>query len=180
MSLYKEFNEKKKSTLQEKLGKKNVHQVPTIDKVVVNVWIWSLVTRKGLKDFSDIEKNIMRITGQKPKIVKSRKSVSNFKLREDMPIMLMVTLRKELAYDFVERLVNLTLPRLRDFRGLTPKKFDWHGNYSIGFNNLSMFAEIKPDDIITNCGIQISIVTSADNDEDAKHLLETLWVIFIK
>ena len=180
MSLYKEFNEKKKSQLQEKLGKKNIHQVPTIDKVVVNVWIWSLVTRKGLKDFSDIEKNIMRITGQKPKIVKSRKSVSNFKLREDMPIMLMVTLRNQTAYDFLERLVNLTLPRLRDFRGLSPKKFDWNWNYSIGFNNLAMFAEIKPDEIITNCGIQISIVTNADNDDDAKQLLESLWIIFIK
>ena len=180
MSLYKEFNEKKKKELQEKLGKKNVHQIPTIDKVVVNVWIWSLVTRKGLKDFSDIEKNIMRITGQKPKIVKSRKSVSNFKLREDMPIMLMVTLRNQTAYDFVERLVNLTLPRLRDFRWLSPKKFDWNGNYSMGFNNLAMFAEIKPDEIVTNCGIQISIVTNADSDEDAKALLETLWVIFIK
>jgi len=116
MSLYHDFNTKIKFELKEKLWKKNIHQVPKIDKVIVSMGIGSLATRKWMKDFSDLEKNLMTITGQKPQMIKSKKSISNFKLRENMPMMLKVTLRRDRAYDFIERLVNFVLPRGRDFQ----------------------------------------------------------------
>lgn len=101
--------------LKERLGFKNINEVPRVDKVIVAMGIGSLVTRKGHKDFDEFEKNLIRITGQKPILVKSKKSISNFKLREGVPVMLKVTLRGERAYDFMERLTKLVLPRIRDF-----------------------------------------------------------------
>ena len=180
MNLYKEFKEKKRLQLKEKLWKKNIYQVPEIDKVVVAMWIWNLATKKGIKDFSDLEENLKQITGQKPILVRAKKSVSNFKLREWMPVMLKVTLRKQKAYDFIERLSVYVLPRLRDFAGIDPRKIDKFWNLSIWFKDQTPFAEIHPDQIKIPQWIQVTIATTADNSEDAKVLLEKLWILFIK
>ncbi len=180
MSLYKEFREKIRYELKDKLNKKNIHEVPQIEKVIVSMGIGSLVTRKGIKDFSDLEKNLATITGQKPVIVRAKRSVSNFRLREGMPVMLKVTLRKKRAYDFIERMVKLYLPRVRDFKWVSPRKFDWWWNYNYAFLNQTVFPEIHPDDIKTPMGVQVNIVTTTDSDEEAKILLESLGFIFEK
>lgn len=178
VTLYEEFKSKIKPQLKTKLAKKNVHEVPAIDKVVVTMWIWSLATRKWVKDFADLENNLATITGQKPLMIKSKKAVSNFKLRENMPIMLKVTLRRQKAYDFIERLVKLTLPRVRDFVWVSPRGFDGKWNYSLWFLNQSVFAELGPDDIKTNQWVQITIVTTTTVDAEAKELLASLGIIF--
>ena len=180
MSLYKEFKEKIRPQLKEKLWKKNIHEVPQIEKVIVSMGIWSLVTRKGIKDFSDLENNLATITWQKPVVVKAKRSVSNFKLREGMPVMLKVTLRKQRAYDFLERMIKLYLPRVRDFKWISPRKFDGFGNYNYAFLDQTVFPEIKPDDIKTPMGVQVNIVTTTDSDEEAKILMESLGFIFEK
>jgi large subunit ribosomal protein L5 len=110
--------------LQKDLGIKNINAAPKIDKIIVAVGIGSLATRKSLKDFDEFEKNIRTITGQKARVYKSKKSISNFKLREDLPVMLQTTLRKQRAYDFLDRFVKLVMPRIRDFSGLSDKNFD--------------------------------------------------------
>ena len=118
------FNKEIVPMLKEKLGVKNVNQTPKIDKVIVSIGIGSLATRKSIKDFEEFEKNLKKITGQKPLLIKSRKAISNFKLREGMPVMLKSTLRRDKAYDFLDRFVKVVLPRLRDFNGLSSKSFD--------------------------------------------------------
>jgi len=180
MGLYQDFKEKIMYELKEKLWKKNIHEVPKIDKVVVSMGIGSLATRKGIKDFSDLEKNLATITWQKPVLIRAKRAVSNFKLRKWMPVMLKVTLRKKRAYDFLERLVKLVLPRVRDFKWVSPRKFDWWWNYNIWFTSQTVFPEIHPDDIKTPMGVQVSISTTADTDEEAKVLLEHLWFVFEK
>lgn len=178
MSLYKQYHDKIKHDLKRKLELKNIHQVPKIEKVIVSMWIWSLTTRKGIKDFSDLEDNLKKVTWQKPVIVKSKKSISNFKLREDMPVMIRVTLRGKKAYDFIERLVKMYLPRVRDFQWINPKKFDWKWNYSIWFDSQSIFAELTPEEIKTIHWVQINIVTSCSLDEQAKELFWHVGLIF--
>jgi len=165
-------------TLKDKLWVKNIHAVPVIDKLVVSIWIWSLATRKSVKDFEEFEKNLKSITGQKPVLIKSRKSISNFKLREWMPVMLKVTLRRDKAYDFLDRFVKVVLPRLRDFSGLSAKSFDSKWNLNIWLVNYNIFPELSVDDVVTPIGLQITIVTTGDNSEQSKALLETLWLIF--
>jgi large subunit ribosomal protein L5 len=179
MSLYTSFKTTGKKKLQEQLWKTNVHETPVIEKVIVAVGIGSLATRKWMKDFTDIEKNIMTITGQKPHLILSKKSISNFKLREDMPVMLRTTLRWKKAYDFIERIVTLVLPRLRDFQGISNKKFDGKGNYSLWFSSQASFAEINPEEITTPIGVQVTIVTSTTVDAEAKALLQSLGIIFV-
>lgn len=163
-----------------RLGDINVNKVPKIDKVVVAIGIGSLVTRKGIKDFSEIEKNLMMITGQKPHMVNAKKSVSNFKLREGMPVMMKVTLRSKKAYDFLFKVMAIVLPRVRDFEGLSVKSFDKSGNYTFGLPNYSLFPELHPDDVTLPVGMQISIGTTANNGEDAQVLLEELGFVFKK
>lgn len=147
-------------------------------KVVVAMGIGSLVTRKGAKDFADLESNLMAITGQKPHLIKAKTSISNFKLREGLPVMLRVTLRGKKAHDFIERLRTYVLPRMRDFVGLPNRKFDGRGNYSIGFPNQVIFPEIMPEQVTTSMGVQITFATTADTDTDAKALLQELGIIF--
>jgi len=180
MSLFKTFSTTTRSSLKKSMWKNNIHQVPQIDKIVVTMWVWSLATRKWVKDFSELESDLSAITAQKPYMILSKKSVSNFKLREWMPAMLKTTLRSKKAYDFIERLTVLTLPRVRDFSWVSRKKFDWNWNYSIWFKSQSVFAEIVPETIKHEMWVQITIVTTADTDEDAKLLLESLWIIFDK
>lgn len=178
MSALQQFNKEIVPALKEKLWVKNIHSVPRIEKVVVSVGIWSLATRKSVKDFDEFEKNLIKITGQKPTLIKSRKSISNFKLREGMPVMYKVTLRRARAYDFLARFVKVVLPRLRDFSGLSSKSFDQKGNMNIGLVNYNIFPELNVDDVNTPMGLQITIVTSTTSTERSKALLQELWLLF--
>ena len=178
MNTLEAFNTKVLKNLQTQLAIKNVNAVPKIDKVVVAIGIGSLATRKSLKDFDEFEKIITKLTGQKARILKSKKAISNFKLREDMPVMLQTTLRKQKAYDFLDRLVKLVLPRLRDFSGFTEKPFDGQGNFNIWLPNYNIFPELSLDDVVTPMGLQITIVTTTKNNAHAKALLQGLWFIF--
>lgn len=128
--------------LKDHLNLKNINQAPKVDKVIVAMGIGSLVTRKGHKDFEEFERNLIRITGQKPVLIKSKKAISNFKLREGMPVMLKVTLRGERAYDFLDRFCKLVLPRVRDFSGISKKSFDPKGNLNLGLQNYNIFPEL--------------------------------------
>lgn len=177
---YASFITSGKKELQAKLAKKNIHQVPVITKIVVAMGIGSLASRKWVKDFSDLESNLKDITGQKPHVIISKKAISNFKLRIGMPVMLRVTLRGRKAYDFMERVTTYVLPRIRDFNGLSPKKFDGMGNYHVGLKQQTLFPEISPEQVTIPMGVQISVATSATSDADAKALLETLGCIFVK
>lgn len=179
MSLYDTFKKTISKDLAKKLGKKNLHQVPTISKIVVSMWIGSLHTRKWVKDFTDLQDNLKSITGQKPYMIRSKQSISNFKLREGMPSMISVTLRGKKAYDFIERLRVLVLPRVRDFNGLNPKSFDKMGNYSIGLKDQSVFPEINYEDLQTLCGLQITIVPTTSVIEESKELLRSLGLVFV-
>lgn len=176
--LEKQFKGKIIKEVKEALGKKNILEVPGIEKVVVST---------GTGDFKDdkntidkIAAEIAKITGQKPKVNLSRKAVSAFKLRIGQPVGLTVTLRGERMYDFINRFVNIALPRVRDFKGLKNGSFDEKGNYSIGIRDYSIFPEIKYEDITVNFGVEVSIKTTARNKEDAKVLLEKLGFPFEK
>ncbi|GHW02638.1 50S ribosomal protein L5 [candidate division SR1 bacterium] len=164
--------------LKDKLQLKNINETPKIDKVVVSMGIGSLVTRKGHKDFEEFERNLKIITGQKPRMCKSKKSISNFKLREGMPVMLNVTLRKDKALDFIERVTKLVLPRIRDFSGISKKSFDPKGNLNFGIKNYALFPEFAVDAVNIPMGIQITVVSTAGNPEKAQVFLETLGFIF--
>lgn len=163
---------------KEKLGANNPNAMPKIEKVVVACGIWSLVTRKGHKDFDEFEKNLIKITWQKPQMIKSKKSISNFKLREWLPVMLRVTLRNKKAYDFMDRLVKLVLPRVRDFSWVSDKSFDHQANFNMWLANYNVFPELNVDDVVTPMGLQITIVTSTKNTEKSKELLKWLGIIF--
>ncbi|HPC34120.1 MAG TPA: 50S ribosomal protein L5 [Candidatus Absconditabacterales bacterium] len=171
---YKDY----KNNLQKRLNLKNVNAIPTIESVIINMGIGSIVTRKGHKDFEEFEKNLAKITGQKPRIVKAKKSISNFKLREGMPVMLQSTLRGNRALDFIERLYKLILPRIRDFSGLNKRSFDSQANLTIGIKNYSIFPELGLDDVTIPMGIGITIVTSTNDKEKSIALLEELGFVF--
>lgn len=178
MSLYAQMKSEVLPALKEELGLKNVFAAPKIEKVRINVGIGSLA--KQTKDFSEVIDNVSKIAGQKPVVTKAKLAVSNFKLRKGMPVGITTTLRGKRAYDLVDRLVNIVLPRVRDFRGLSAKAFDGHGNYSIGFKEALVFPEISPDDVTNVHGIQITIVTSAKNNEQGIALLKKLGFPFKK
>ncbi len=178
MNTLETFRKEKAPILQKSLGIKNINALPKLEKVIVAIGIWSLVTRKSLKDFNEFEKNILKITGQKSRMIKSKKSISNFKLREWLPVMLQVTLRKWRAYDFVDRFVKLVLPRMRDFSGLSDKSFDHQGNYTIGVPNYNIFPELSLDDVVTPMGLQITFVSSSKDSMKTKALMQSLWFIF--
>jgi large subunit ribosomal protein L5 len=153
------FNKEIAPALKEKLGVKNVNQVPKVEKVIISIGIGSLATRKSIKDFEEFEKNLKKISGQKPVLVKSKKSISNFKLREGMPVMLKSTLRRDRAYDFLDRFVKVVLPRLRDFSGLSSKSFDAKGNLNIGIVNYNIFPELDIEDITAPTTITTAILS---------------------
>lgn len=178
MSLYDRMQSEITPALKKELGLKSDLATPRVTKVKVNVGIGSLA--KQTKDFSEVIENVAKITGQKPVIMKSRIAVSNFKLRKGMPVGISTTLRGKRAYDLIDRLVNIIFPRVRDFRGISTKSFDGNGNYSIGFKEALVFPEINPDDITNVHGVQITIVTTAKNDEDAMALLKKIGFPFKK
>ncbi len=167
-----------KKNLQKRLNLKNINAVPTLETVIVNMGIWSIVTRKWHKDFEEFEKNLSKITWQKPRIVKAKKSISNFKLREWMPVMLQSTLRGNRALDFIDRLYKIILPRIRDFSWLNKRSFDSQANLTIGIKNYSIFPELGLDDVTIPMWIGITIVTSTNNQEKSIALLEELGFVF--
>ncbi len=178
MNTLEAFNTKVLKNLQKQLAIKNINAVPKINKVIVSIGIGSLATRKSVKDFDEFEKIITKITGQKARVYKSKKAISNFKLREGIPVMLQTTLRKQKAYDFLDRFMKLVMPRLRDFTGFTEKNFDGQWNFSIWLPNYNIFPELSLDDVSTTMGLQITIVTTTKDNAHAKALLQWLWFIF--
>ena len=145
--------------------------VPRIEKVKINVGIGSIMT-KGNKDYDDVLTNVTAIAGQKPLITKAKKAISNFKTRKGLPVGITVTLRGERMYDFINKLVNIVLPRVRDFRGISTKAFDGRGSYNIGFKEHTVFPEINPDDIVKAHGVQVTICTTGKNTEETMALLK--------
>src|ERR1700757_8874 len=175
--LYKEYRERVVPALRETLGYKNALQVPKIDKVVVNTCIPA--SSSDLKQaLEDAKRELSLITGQKPAETKSKKSISNFKLRKGQAIGAKVTLRGDRMYEFLERLIKMALPRIRDFRGISAKAFDGRGNYTLGVQDQSIFPEIELDRIKRNIGFDITIVTTAKTNDEAKALLTELGVPF--
>ncbi|MEY2989577.1 MAG: 50S ribosomal protein L5 [Candidatus Nanopelagicales bacterium] len=162
--------------LRQEFGFRNVMQVPTVSKVVVNMGVGeaardSKLIEGAIRDLTDI-------TGQKPQVTKARKSIAQFKLREGQPIGAHVTLRGDRMWEFLDRLLSIALPRIRDFRGLSPKQFDGKGNYTFGLNEQSMFHEIDQDKIDRTRGMDITIVTTATNDDEGRALLRLLGFPF--
>jgi len=164
--------------LMKKFGYKSVMQIPKLEKIVVNVGCGE--ARDNPKMLDAIVADIMQITGQKPVLCKAKKSVANFKLREGMTIGAKVTLRGERMYEFLDRLFNLALPRVRDFRGINPNSFDGRGNYSMGVREQLIFPEIDYDKIDKVRGMDICLVTSAKTDEEARELLTLMGAPFTR
>lgn len=174
--LQEQYKEKVFPTLLNEFAYKNKMQVPKLEKIVVSMGVGDAIQEK--KRLDEASSDMMKITGQKPKVCRARKSVSNFKLREGMPIGCMVTLRGQRMYEFLDRLVNLAIPRVRDFRGLNPKGFDGRGNYNMGFNEQSVFPEIEIDKVQYQQGMNITMVTSAKTDDEARRMLALFGMPF--
>ena len=164
--------------LMNKFSYKNVMEIPKLDKIVVNVGAGE--ARDNSKVIDAILRDLAAITGQKPLVCKARKSVANFKLREGMPIGAKVTLRGERMYEFLDRLFNVALPRVRDFRGINPNGFDGRGNYNMGLKEQLIFPEIEYDKIDKVRGMDICFVTTAKTDEEARELLRLMGAPFAK
>jgi len=162
--------------MMKRFGYKNVMEVPKIDKIVINMGLGEAI--QNVKVLEVAEKELAAITGQKPVITKARKAIANFKLREGMPIGCKVTLRHERMYEFLDRLLNLALPRIRDFKGVSSKAFDGRGNYALGIREQIIFPEIDYDKIDKIKGMNIVIATTAKNDEEAKALLQFMGMPF--
>lgn len=175
-NLLKKYKEEVAPKLKEKFELTNVFQIPKVEKIVINIGVG-----KGLKDskyIEAVENTLVRITGQKPIQTKAKKSISNFKIREGMIVGLKVTLRRSRMWDFLEKLVKVTLPRVRDFRGISSTCFDKKGNYTLGLKEHLAFPEIKPDEVELIHGLEISIKTSTESDEQAFSLLQALGFPF--
>eukprot|EP00831_Metopus_contortus_P053492 TRINITY_DN4494_c0_g1_i4.p5 TRINITY_DN4494_c0_g1~~TRINITY_DN4494_c0_g1_i4.p5 ORF type:complete len:190 (+),score=29.88 TRINITY_DN4494_c0_g1_i4:968-1537(+) len=157
---------------------KNINQVPKLEKITVNMGVGEATQNKAVLD--NAVKDLQMITGRKVKITKAKKSISNFKLREGMPIGCCVTLRGEVMYEFLDRLVSIVIPRIRDFRGLSKKSFDGRGNYTLGIKEQVVFPEIEYEKIDKVRGLDITIVTSASSNEEALELLINMGVPFKK
>lgn len=164
--------------LQKEFSYRNPMQVPKITKVVLNMGLGEAVQNPKVIESAEIE--IATITGQKPVITRSRKSISNFKLREGLPIGVMVTLRRQHMWEFLDRLMNIALPRVRDFRGVSPRGFDGKGNFTMGLKEQIIFPEINVDKLDKVKGMNISIVTTANTDAEARSLLAHLGMPFRK
>jgi large subunit ribosomal protein L5 len=162
--------------LAQKLGRSNVHDLPRLEKIVVNMGVGSAVTEK--KHIDDAVAALTVITGQKPLVTKSKKAVANFRLRENMPIGAKVTLRGLRMYEFLDRLISLALPRVRDFRGLSTEAFDGHGNYSLGLAEQLVFPELNPDKFTRPQGMNVTMVISGGNNDESRELLRGFGVPF--
>ena len=167
-----------KDAMVKKIGYKNVIQIPKLDKIVINMGVGE--AKENAKVLDTAIKDLETITGQKAVVTRAKKSVANFKLREGMPIGCKVTLRGEKMYEFTDRLVNLALPRVRDFRGVNPDAFDGRGNYALGIKEQLIFPEIEYDKVDKVRGMDIIFVTTAETDEEARELLTLFGMPFKK
>jgi large subunit ribosomal protein L5 len=169
--LYEKYVSEVVPALKQKHRYTNVHQIPRMEKIVVNMGVSASLEKSALDDAA---KDLALITGRKPATSRSRHSIANFKLRKDQPIGCRVTLRREAMYEFFDRLVATALPRIRDFRGLSPRKFDGRGNYTFGVGDQTIFPEVELDKIKRTQGMDITIVTSARTDAEALDLLKMM------
>lgn len=174
--LQEKYNSEIVSVLKEKLGRSNVMSLPRLQKIVVNMGVGSTITeKKYMEEAVDV---LTQVTGQKPVITKARKSIANFRLREGMNIGCMVTLRGARMYEFMDRLISIVLPRVRDFQGLNPKSFDGHGNYNLGLTEFLVFPELNPDKYSKSQGMNITFVTRGDSDDDSREMLRAFGMPF--
>lgn len=171
-----QYEEKIVSKLIEQFGYKNIHQVPKVVKITVNRGLGEAA--QNAKALESSIQEIAIITGQKPVVTRAKKAIAGFKIRQGMPIGVMVTLRSERMYAFLDRLINLALPRIRDFRGINPKSFDGRGNYNLGLREQLIFPEVDYDSIDQIRGMDISIVTTANTDEEGRALLKEMGMPF--
>jgi large subunit ribosomal protein L5 len=173
------YKERVAPALQQEFEYKNPMEIPHLEKIVLNIGVGT-EARDNPKVLDSASGDLGIITGQKAVITRAKKSIANFRLREGNPIGVMVTLRGQRMYEFFDRLVNAALPRIRDFRGLSPKAFDGRGNYSLGVREQLIFPEIDYDKVERIRGMQINIITTAQNDEEGKRLLELLGMPFAR
>lgn len=179
MSRYKElYNTEIVEAMTKKFGYKNVMEVPKLNKIVINMAVGE--AKENAKVLENAAGDMATIAGQKPVYTKAKKSIANFKLREGMPIGCKVTLRGEKMYEFMDRLVNLALPRVRDFRGVNPNSFDGRGNYALGIKEQLIFPEIEYDKVEKVRGMDVIVVTTAKTDEEARELLRLFGMPFAK
>ena len=165
--------------LKESLKCKNIMEVPKLEKVVLNMGIGTYI-RSGNKDYSVLQEHLALISGQAPIVRNAKKAISNFKLRAGMPVGLTVTIRGDNMYNFLDKLINIVLPRVRDFRGVSPKSFDGEGNYNFGIKEHTIFPEVPQDDVVKNHGLQITIKTTAKTKEAGRELLTQMGFPFTK
>lgn len=173
--LYEKYVKEVVPALKDRHKYTNVHQVPRMEKIVINMGVSASLEKSAIDDAA---KDLALITGRKAAISKSRHSIANFKLREGQPIGCHVTLRREVMYEFFDRLIATALPRIRDFRGLSPRSFDGRGNYSLGVSDQTIFPEIELDKIKRQQGMDITIVTSARTNDEALDLLKLMGMPF--
>ncbi len=179
MAVLKEnYKEQILPALMDKFDYDNVMEAPKVEKIVVNMGLGDAAEDAKLLDLG--VEMLAQITGQNPVITRAKKSIANFKIRQGMPVGCKVTLRGEKMYEFLYKLINVALPRVRDFRGLSPKSFDGRGNYSLGLDNNTVFPEINVDEIERILGMDIAIITSAESDEEARELLALMKMPFKK
>lgn len=171
-----QYQEKIVPQLMEQFQYTNIHQVPKVIKVTVNRGLGEAAQNAKALESSLNEVGV--ITGQKPVVTRAKKAIAGFKIRQGMPVGLMVTLRGERMYSFLERLINLALPRIRDFRGISPKSFDGRGNYTLGVKEQLIFPEVEYDSIDQIRGMDISIITTANTDEEGRALLKAMGMPF--
>lgn len=164
--------------LKEQFSYTNIHQVPKLEKIIINRGLGE--ASQNAKALESSLKELATITGQKPVVTRAKKAIAGFKIREGMPVGVMVTLRGDKMYSFLDRLINLALPRIRDFRGISPKSFDGRGNYSLGVREQLIFPEIEYDSIDQIRGMDIAIVTTANTDEEGRALLKEMGMPFRK
>lgn len=172
------YEEEVKESLKSQFGYANINQIPKLNKIVINMGVGEACHNSKLAE--TIVKQLTKIAGQKAVITKAKQSISSFKLREGMPVGCMVTLRGERMYDFLQKLICVVLPRIRDFRGISSKSFDGRGNYTLGLKEQTLFPEISYDEVDAVFGMNISIITTAKTDEEARALLTELGMPFKK
>jgi len=174
--LYELYKNEITPKMMEKFQYKNVMQVPKIERVVINIGVGEAI--QNPKALDGAVNDLTIIAGQKPVVTRAKRSIAGFKLREGMPIGCKVTLRGERMYEFLDRLINLSLPRVRDFRGISPEAFDGRGNFSLGIKEQTIFPEIEYDKIDKIRGLEVNIVTTAKTDEEARELLRSMGMPF--
>ncbi len=170
------YREEVAPALKDRFNIENVMRIPKIEKVVVNMGVGEAVANSKAMDGA--MEDLAKITGQKPQLRRARKSIAGFKIREGMPVGARVTLRGEMMWEFLDRLISIALPRVRDFRGISPTGFDGRGNYALGLREQLIFPEISYDDVDATRGLDVAVVTTAETDDEARELLRLLGMPF--